>query len=131
MADTFAVAIVQGHQNLLEDIGSLLLIEKLSCNDPVEKLSSSTKFCDQVDVLVVFKVLVELNNVGVIKRLEDLDLSKEPVPVLDLGPGNGLDGPLLASLSMCTCAHLSIRTFTKSLRVTFVYIINWLCIHLD
>ena len=94
--------------------------------------------CDQVDVLVVFKVLVELNNVGVIlykarlvvgmallrtevecvstyKRLEDLDLSKEPVPVLDLGPGNGLDGPLLASLSMCTCAHFSICTFTKSL----------------
>ena len=81
--------------------------------------------CDQVDVLVVFKVLVELNNVGVIlykarlvvgmafvrtrvecvstyQRLEDLDLSEEPVPVLDLGSGNGLDGPLLTSFSMCS-----------------------------
>ena len=94
--------------------------------------------CDQVDVLVVFKVLVELDNVGVIlykarlvvgmallwtedecvstyKRLQDLDLSEEPVPVLDLGSGNGLDGPLLTSLSMCTSAHLSVRTFSESL----------------
>ena len=95
--------------------------------------------CDQVDVRVVFKVLVELDNVGVIlykarlvvgiaallwtedecvstyKRLEDLDLSEEPVPVLDLGSGNGLDGPLLTSLSMCSSAHLSVRTFSESL----------------
>ena len=37
------MAIVQRHQNLLEDVGSLLLIEKLSCNDPVEKLATSAK----------------------------------------------------------------------------------------
>ena len=94
--------------------------------------------CDQVDVCLVFEVLVKLDNMRVIlykarlvigiavvwtwfkcistyKCLKDLNLSEEPVPVLDLGSGNGLDGPLLTSLSMCTSAHLSVRTFSESL----------------
>ena len=44
--------------------------------------------------------------------LENLNLSKEPVPVFDFGPRDRLDGPLLSGLSVFRGAHLSIGSLS-------------------
>jgi hypothetical protein len=69
------MAIVQSHHNLLKDVCCLLFIEEFSCNDSVKKLTTSAKFCDQVDVCLILEILVKLDDVGMVKRLENLDLS--------------------------------------------------------
>ena len=86
------VAIVQGEHDLFEDNSRLLLGKVLLHNDVVEKLASRAHLHHHVNVLLVLKGLVELDNVGVIEFSEYLDLVEKLASIIDLFLGDHLDG---------------------------------------
>lgn len=105
-----AVAVVDALEDLLETVCGLGLGEELLLDDLVEQLSALAQLSDEVKVLVVFKVLVELEDVGVVKLLEDGDFGAELLDVLDLLAGDGLAGPVLLGHSVPALGHHSERT---------------------
>ena len=47
--------------------------------------------------------------------LENLHFGLEALPVLDLGPGNSLNGPLLVGVIVDSHVNLTVRAFSESL----------------
>ena len=77
MHDMVVMAIVDARQNLLHEQRSILFCELASSNDLVEELSTLADVCDDVVSLFVFKELVHLEDIGVIKVLQVVDLVEE------------------------------------------------------
>ena len=84
MDDVALMAVVERLKDLFEALGGLLLREEFLLDDPVEQFTSFANLSDQVDILLLLKVLVELEDVGVVQMLQDIDLSHEAVPVFNL-----------------------------------------------
>lgn len=66
MHDALQVAVVQRCEDLSEGAGSETLVEVLFLNDAVEQFATFADLRYQVYFLLVFKVLVELENVWVV-----------------------------------------------------------------
>ena len=98
MSDTLVVAIVETLENLLEYSRGHLLREKLFCNNLIEQLPTRAQFGHQVYILFVFEVFVELQDIRVIKLLQNGDLLLKPVHILDLLFGDSFNCPLLPGL---------------------------------
>lgn len=70
-------------------MGCLFFAQEFLSHNVVKQLSAIAYFCDEVDVLGILEILVELEDIGVVQRLQDLDLIIESLPVLDLLPRYG------------------------------------------
>jgi hypothetical protein len=73
MDDIIYMDIVHCHKQLPHEYCGLLLRELSSVHNIVKKFSTLTDFCHYVVAFLVFKKLVELYNVGVVKRLQNFD----------------------------------------------------------
>lgn len=94
------MAVVQDLADLLENLGSCLFVEVFGLDNAIIELAAFADFGNEVDIDLILEVLVELDDVGMVKGLENLDLSLEASPILNLVPWDHLDGPLLASFSV-------------------------------
>mmetsp|Transcript_98965 Transcript_98965/g.308400 ORF Transcript_98965/g.308400 Transcript_98965/m.308400 type:complete len:374 (-) Transcript_98965:42-1163(-) len=91
VADLVLVHVVNRADDLLHQVGCLGLCEVASLDDSVEELATAAELHHQVDAAVVLEGLVELYDVRVIHELHDGDLLLEPLDVLHLSLGDGLD----------------------------------------
>ena len=100
MRDVLFVAVIDGLHYLHKDSGGVLFVEVLFFHDLVKQLATFAKLCDQVDILLVFEILVQLENVGVVQCSEDLYLLLKSLLVLYLFAGNDLACSLLAGFNV-------------------------------
>lgn len=102
MRNALVVAVIEGMQDLFENLGRVFLREELVLDDAIKQLTASANLSDEVHVFIVIEVLVQLEHVWMIKLLQNEDLLLEPVHVLDLLLGDLFDCTLLLGLSMHT-----------------------------
>jgi len=69
VGNALGVAVIQRSEDLLEDLGSRLLGEAFVLDNPLEQLASLAELCNQVDILLIFEVLIELQHAGMIQSL--------------------------------------------------------------
>jgi len=63
MTYVFRVAVINGHHNFFHYMSSLFFCELLQLFNSGEEVTSFTKFCDYVEVDVIFEHFVDLYNV--------------------------------------------------------------------
>ena len=68
------MAMSDGWEQLCHDFGSLILTEGLLLKDRLEELTAWTKLLDNVEILIVLKELIELDDVRVIDDFHNGDL---------------------------------------------------------
>jgi hypothetical protein len=68
------VAVCDGRKHLSHDLSCLVLCESFLLKDGLEQLAARAELLDDVEIFIIFKELVEFNNVGVINDLHDRDL---------------------------------------------------------
>ena len=110
MNDVILMAVVNTLQNLFEDIGSVLLIEELLFDDLLKQLTTLTQFRNEVYILFILEVLVQFQNLWMVKGLHNFDFTNKSVPVFDT-----LSGDFLA------CSNLfrqKMRAFTDGSECT-------------
>ena len=96
MTDIMLVQVRNGRENLPHDNSSLRLCQKLLFNNQIEKLTTFTYLCYQVDGFFSLVDFVEFDDVGMVEDFEDLDLRGEDLLVDDVLFWDGLDGAALA-----------------------------------
>ena len=82
VADAQLVNIVDSSKQLLQVLACSPLLQLLILNDQLKKLSSARKLHHEVQVLICLDDLVDLNHIGMMKLLEDFDLTADPFNVL-------------------------------------------------
>ena len=68
MHDSLRVAVVQRHQDLSKCFGCEHLCEVFVLNNSVEEFATLAKLLHQIYILVIFKVLEQLYNVGMVLK---------------------------------------------------------------
>mmetsp|Transcript_83966 Transcript_83966/g.216105 ORF Transcript_83966/g.216105 Transcript_83966/m.216105 type:complete len:458 (-) Transcript_83966:398-1771(-) len=81
VAYSVGVQVVQCHQHCPGDDRGVVLRHLLLLQEAVQDIAALAQLQDQVQVVVVLKGLVELDDVGVVERLHDGDLPQQPVEV--------------------------------------------------
>ena len=102
--DALGMAVVNTKHQLFEAVSGLLLGVALLLDNLVEHLTTSAQLGNNVEVFIILEVLVELQDMWVIKLCKDTNLSMELCHVLDLLLGNGLAGSVLLGDSMSALA---------------------------
>jgi hypothetical protein len=125
------MTVVDTLHNLLEAMGGLNFGEKFLFDNLVEQLSSSAQLGDEVEVLFVFEVLVQLEDMWVIKLLENGDLCLELIHVLDLLSSNGLACSVLLADSMSALGDDSESTCSQGFLSEFVNLLEWFLVLQD
>ena len=69
VSDVLFMAVIDGLQDLFENLCSVFLIEELLFNNFIKKFTTLAHFSDEVYIFIVFKVLVELNDMWVVYLL--------------------------------------------------------------
>lgn len=69
MGDVIGVAIKNGLHDLFENECCIILAEKLLGDNVIEELTASTQLANQMHILLIFKVLVKLDDVWVVELL--------------------------------------------------------------
>ena len=113
------MAVIDRVQNLPEDLARIVFIKELLLNDLVEELSTCAQLSDKIDICLIFKVLNQLDDTGMVKLLQNLDLLLEPLPVLYLlsrddlhssllvrAPVSGLMDDTIGTTTQCCLVHL-------------------------
>lgn len=100
MADSELVNVLDSRYELLKVFARGLLFKALILHDQIEELASFDKFHDEVEVLLRLDDFVDLDHVGVMQLLEDLDFTANSLDVLLV-----LDARLLQYLD----GHLQIQ----------------------
>ncbi len=67
------MAVIKCHQNLFERFGCKCFIEILLLNNSVEQLTTLTQLCHQMHIHIIFKVLIQLNYVGMVLQLSNIE----------------------------------------------------------
>lgn len=101
--DAQFVNVLYAGDDLLVHFGSFILLEPAVFDDVLEELSARTILHDQVQVIIVFNHLVQLNDVRVPDFLEDCDFSVDSVNIgliLDFIFFQYFDGHLVASYNV-------------------------------
>jgi len=75
MNDPIAMQLIDSRANLLHESSCLLLRQRLAPLELLEQLPTHSYFQDDVDMLLVFEEAVHLDDVGVVQKLLDFDLS--------------------------------------------------------
>mmetsp|Transcript_117288 Transcript_117288/g.328260 ORF Transcript_117288/g.328260 Transcript_117288/m.328260 type:complete len:279 (+) Transcript_117288:813-1649(+) len=94
VANVAVVDVVHAPEDLLHDERRVVLREVPGGDDVVEEVASGAELHDEVEALAVLEELEELDDVGVVHHLHDLDLLLEAEHVLHPQAVDGLDGPL-------------------------------------
>mmetsp|Transcript_66709 Transcript_66709/g.168285 ORF Transcript_66709/g.168285 Transcript_66709/m.168285 type:complete len:327 (-) Transcript_66709:237-1217(-) len=81
VADAALVHVKHSTENLLHDDGGFPLGQVTQLLYSVEELTACAQLQDEVDELAILKGLVELVDVGVVKRHDYVDFTLKPVPV--------------------------------------------------
>ena len=110
MSDIHLVAVVDGLEDLLEDLGGILFLHVLLLYNQVKEFSSCAKLGNEVDVLFVLEVLIELEDIWVVQVCQDLDLIGKPLGVGDLLLVDGLACSDLTSFLVQNPLHSSEST---------------------
>ena len=100
MRDVLFVAVIDGLHYLHKDSRSVLFVEVLFLYDLIKQLAAFAQLCDQVNILLVFEILVQLQDMGVVQCPEDLYLLLESFLVLYLFPGDYLACSFLAGFNV-------------------------------
>jgi len=129
--DALGVAVVDAHHDLLETVRGLNLGEELFVDDFVEELATGTQLGDQVEVLFVLKVLVQLQNMGVVQLLQDRDLSFELLHVLHLLAQDCFTGTVLLAHTMAALGHHAESSGPEGLLAELVDFLEGLIVFLD
>jgi hypothetical protein len=87
------MAIIYSEQNLFENTSCELLFEKLLLNNFFKEFTTLAKLCNQVDVFLIFKVLVQLQNLRVVESLKDFNFGFESIPIFYFLPADSFTGP--------------------------------------
>ena len=82
MADTQFVDVVHTSYQLLEVLGSSLLFQLLILDNHVKELASAGELHDQVQVFLCLDDFINLNYIGMVKLLQNLDFPANPFYVL-------------------------------------------------
>lgn len=111
MSDAFGVQVLNAVQDLLEKLGGLLLRQRFLLGQEVEQLSSGHQLQDQDHVGLVFKDVVQGDDVAVLDLPQDVDLA------LDLfaahPPPAGRQPPLLDELGCVLDTRVLLLTLTN------------------
>jgi hypothetical protein len=73
MDDIVLMAIVDGRQNMLHYLCSILLWQPSLLQNLVKQLASRADFCNDEEALLILKVLIDLDNIWMIEILENID----------------------------------------------------------
>lgn len=126
MGHLLRVAVVQSQNDLLEDQAGFFLWEEPLLDDLVEELASRAEpesvidiLGHHVDVSGVLEGLIELDDVGVVHLLQDLDLVEELVVVFDFPLRNLFD---------CSPAALSRSLYSTLQDRSECSRAQWLCL---
>jgi len=95
MHNILFVAVIDGLNNLLENIRCLEFSETFFIQDHIEKFTSLAELSNQVNVFGIFEILKEFEDVRMVQCLENLDLVFIPLTVLDFFPRNRFAGSYL------------------------------------
>lgn len=118
MSDAFGVQILNAIQDLLEKLGGLLLRQRFLLGQEVEQLSSGHQLQDQDHVGLVFKDVVQGDDVAVLDLPQDVDLT------LDLfaahPPPAGRQPPLLDELGCVLDTRVLLLTLTNDGKLSAV-----------
>mmetsp|Transcript_8889 Transcript_8889/g.22400 ORF Transcript_8889/g.22400 Transcript_8889/m.22400 type:complete len:241 (-) Transcript_8889:309-1031(-) len=105
VAHVVLMHVIDGADDLLHKHGGLHLSEMACLNDPVEQLASNSELHDQVDVAVVIETLIQLDDVGVVHHLHDVNLLLEAIQVLHLRLRDRLASPNRSEHLVLCLAH--------------------------
>lgn len=118
MSDAFGVQILNAVQDLLEKLGGLLLRQRFLLGQEVEQLSAGHQLQDQDHVGLVFKDVVQGDDVAVLDLPQDVDLA------LDLfaahPPPAGRQPPLLDELGCVLDTRVLLLTLTNDGKLSAV-----------
>ena len=131
MRDVLFVAVIYGLHYLHKDSRCVLFVEVLFFHNLVEQLATFAQLRDQVYILLVFEILVELEDVGVVQRSEDLYLLLESLLVLYLFASNYLACSFLAGFNVLYFPDHAESTRTQGLLVHLVYLRDRLRVQSD
>jgi hypothetical protein len=84
MCNALSVAIIQALKDLSKDFGCFVFRKELVFDDPIKELTTLASLGNNIDVLLLVKVLEKLQDVWMIQLLKDVDLHLEFLHVLDL-----------------------------------------------
>ena len=131
MGNLVAVAVVDTKKQLSEALGRLLLCEELLFDDLIEQLTSSAKLGDQVEVLVIFEVLNQLQDMRVIQLLQNRDFSSELLNISHLLARDSLTSSVQLSDSVPALGDHTEPTSTQGLLAHLVDVLDLLVVFLD
>mmetsp|Transcript_28922 Transcript_28922/g.76312 ORF Transcript_28922/g.76312 Transcript_28922/m.76312 type:complete len:279 (+) Transcript_28922:727-1563(+) len=97
VTDLDLMHIADAPDNLLHHVRSLPLSETLSCLDGIEEFASLTELHHKVHHVLVFETLIQLDNVGMVHRFHDVNLSACHLRFLRF-LGDALDGSHLIAV---------------------------------
>ena len=131
MGNLVAVAVVDTKKQLSEALGRLLLCEELLFDDLIEQLTSSAKLGDQVEVLVIFEVLNQLQDMRVIQLLQNRDFSSELLNISHLLARDSLASSVQLRDSVPALGDHTKPTSTQGLLAHLVDVLDLLVVFLD
>ena len=120
MYDVVSVHIVQSHQDLLQDNGSLLLVKVASCVlQLVVQLTAAEELSYYVIILVIFQKSSDLHDIGMAQIMKQLQLINqkliEHLLLLNLLLKNNFYGTFLACQKVLAFIHSSVLPLTQQL----------------
>ena len=66
MSNSLIMTVVERLQDLFEDLGSKSFGEEFILDNPIEQLTTFANLCDKTDILIIFKILIELEYIWMI-----------------------------------------------------------------
>mmetsp|Transcript_49296 Transcript_49296/g.127067 ORF Transcript_49296/g.127067 Transcript_49296/m.127067 type:complete len:319 (-) Transcript_49296:51-1007(-) len=93
MADVVLVHVVDGAENVLHDSRRLHLGEVARVDDAVEQLTTIADLHHQINIPLVLERLMQLDDVGMVHDLHDVDLAVKALHVLHGGLWDRFQGP--------------------------------------
>lgn len=118
MSDAFGVEILDSVQDLFEKLGGLLLRQRLLLSKEVEQLPSRHQLQDQDHIRLVFKDVVQCDDVAVLNLPQDVDFALD---FLTAHPSStGRQPPLLYELGCVLNACALLLTLTNNGKLSAV-----------
>jgi hypothetical protein len=131
MADVVdGVAIFQGAQHRLDDrcrilLGIVTLCALSLLDDSIEELSSCAELGDKMEILVILEDIHELDDVGMVHCLQDLNLALQSFQATDFRFLDCLYSKILFGLTVLAFPHHSVVSVTQLAVINTVLLTNY------
>lgn len=117
MHNLFSNKFTEPTEDLTHDFEYLILLELLSLHQFLQ-VSILAKFCDDVETVLGAEDILELDNIGMVESLQQVDFGKDGVfEVLIIGEGGQidlLDGYLLLALPLDALVDLAVDALPQA-----------------